>query len=72
MPGADTGAEMLQHEGEEAGVVVSGQVELTVGEKSRILTAGEGYYFDSQSPHRFRNLGDEEAVIVSANTPASF
>ena len=72
LPGADTGAEMLQHEGEEAGVVVSGQVELTVGEKSRILTAGEGYYFDSQSPHRFRNLGDEEAVIVSANTPASF
>lgn len=72
LPGADTGEEMLHHEGEEAGVIVKGQVELTVGEESRILSEGEGYYFYSQSRHRFRNLGDEEAVIVSANTPASF
>ena len=72
LPGADTGEEMLQHDGEESGVIMKGQIELTVGEEVRVLTEGEGYYFDSQMPHRFRNVGDEEAIIVSANTPASF
>jgi len=72
LPGADTGEEMLHHEGEESGVIINGRVELTVGDECRILEEGEGYYFDSQTPHRFRNVGEEDAVIVSANTPASF
>ena len=33
---------------------------------------GEAYYFESCVPHRFRNVGEDEAVIVSANTPATF
>ena len=72
LPGADTGEGMLQHEGEEAGVIVKGSVELTVGEECRILKEGDGYYFDSQTEHRFRNVSNEETVLVSANTPASF
>jgi transcriptional regulator with XRE-family HTH domain len=71
-PGTDTGQTMLAHAGEEGGVVVSGEVEVTVGDQVRVLHAGEGYYFESRVPHRFRNLGDAEAVIVSANTPATF
>jgi transcriptional regulator with XRE-family HTH domain len=71
-PGTDTGQTMLAHAGEEGGVVVSGEVEVTVGDQVRVLRAGEGYYFESRLPHRFRNLGDAEAVIVSANTPATF
>lgn len=72
LPGADTGEELLHHDGEESGVVIQGCVELTVGEECRVLSAGDGYYFDSQTPHRFRNVSDDEVVIVSANTPASF
>jgi transcriptional regulator with XRE-family HTH domain len=72
LPGADTGEDMLEHEGEESGVIIQGKIELTVGEESKTLTQGEGYYFDSQTPHRFRNVGEEEAIIISANTPASF
>ena len=71
-PGGDTGEEMLRHEGEEGGVVVQGEVEVTVGDQVRVLRAGEAYYFESKVPHRFRNVGDGEAVIVSANTPATF
>lgn len=71
-PGADSGDDMLRHEGEEGGVVVQGRVELTIDGRVRVLEAGEGYYFDSRKPHRFRNLGNDEAVIVSAVTPASF
>jgi transcriptional regulator with XRE-family HTH domain len=71
-PGSDTGKEMLQHEGEEAGVVVRGALELTVGDTVKILGPGEGYYFESSRPHRFRNAGDDELVIVSASTPPTF
>jgi transcriptional regulator with XRE-family HTH domain len=71
-PGADTGEEMLQHDGEEAGVVVRGQIELTVGAEARLLGPGDSYYFPSHIPHRFRNPGDDEAEIISANTPPTF
>lgn len=71
-PGADSGAEMLEHEGEEGGVVVAGTIELTVDGEARLLSSGDAYYFDSHLPHRFRNLGDDECVIISANTPPTF
>jgi transcriptional regulator with XRE-family HTH domain len=69
---ADTGEEMLTHAGEEGGVVVKGKIELTVGGESRVLSAGDAYYFKSSVPHRFRNLGREECEIVSASSPPSF
>jgi transcriptional regulator with XRE-family HTH domain len=71
-PGADTGEALLRHESEESGVVVSGELEVTVGDQRRVVKAGEAYYFDSRLPHRFRNLGKEEALVVSACTPPSF
>ena len=71
-PGSDTGKQMLQHEGEEAGVVIRGRIELTVGRQKKELGPGEAYYFSSALPHRFRNLGTEECEMVSAATPPSF
>jgi transcriptional regulator with XRE-family HTH domain len=71
-PGTDTGESMLAHEGEEGGVIVQGQVELTVGDQVRVLGPGEAYYFESRVPHRFRNIGEGDAILVSANTPPTF
>ena len=71
-PNSYTGKDMLQHEGEEGGVIVQGEIELTVGDQVRILGPGDAYYFESKTPHRFRNISKQDAVIVSANTPASF
>lgn len=68
-PGADTGRSMLAHAGAEGGIVVSGEVEVTVGDQARVLRAGDGYLFHSTRPHRFRNLSDAPAIIISANTP---
>lgn len=68
-PGADTGRSMLQHDAEEGGVVIYGQIELTVGDRKQILYPGDAYLFDSRLPHRFRNPGKEDCVIVSACTP---
>jgi len=70
-PGADTGETMLVHEGEEAGVIVRGEIELTVAGETRVLARGDAYYFESRLPHRFRNAGDEDCEIVSANSPPS-
>jgi mannose-6-phosphate isomerase-like protein (cupin superfamily) len=71
-PGADTGPTLLRHAAEEGGVVVRGRVEVTVGDQRRVLGPGDAYYFDSRLPHRFRNVGEEEAEIVSACAPPSF
>jgi|TARA_R110002072_G_scaffold49277_2_gene133949 transcriptional regulator with XRE-family HTH domain len=71
-PGADTGDALLRHEAEEGGVVIAGELELTVGGQRKVLKAGDAYYFDSRTPHRFRNLGAVEAVVVSACSPPSF
>jgi len=70
--GAGTGEDMLMHRGEEGGVVVRGKVELTVGGVARVLSPGEAYYFSSQLPHRFRNVGREPCEIISASTPPTF
>ncbi len=70
--GGDTGEDMLSHDGEEAGVVVRGRIELTVGGQCEVLNAGDAYYFNSRFPHRFRNVDNEECEIVSTCTPATF
>ncbi len=71
-PGADTGLELYTHESEETGLVISGEIELTVGDRKQVLSAGDAYIFDSRIPHRFRNQGNETCVIVSACTPPTF
>ena len=71
-PGAETGDEMLSHRGEEGGVVVKGRIELTLAGVTRVLSAGEAYYFSSHLPHRFKNVGREPCEIISASTPPTF
>ncbi len=70
--GAATGEEMLAHRGEEGGIIIKGRIELTVGGATRVLGPGEAYYFASQLPHRFRNVGREACEIISACTPPTF
>ena len=71
-PGADTGEEVYSHEAEEAGIVIAGQIELSVGAEVEVLGEGDGYIFDSRNPHRFRNTGTDVCIIVSACTPPTF
>lgn len=71
-PGADTGSESLTHEGEEAGVVVRGEISLTIGGETRRLGPGDAYHFPSRLPHRFHNESNDWAEMVSAATPPTF
>lgn len=71
-PQADTGSELMSHDGEEAGIVIAGEIEITVGDQVQVLRAGDGYLFDSRQPHRFRNVSDDDCRVISACTPPTF
>ena len=71
-PGADTGDVPFLHEGEECGIVLQGKVEARVGDERYVLSPGDAIYQASTVPHRSRNIGDEDVIIVVAITPPSF
>jgi transcriptional regulator with XRE-family HTH domain len=71
-PGAGTGKHAITHEGEECGIVLSGRLEVTVGEQTAILRKGDAYYFKSNQPHQFRNPGSEPCELITACTPPTF
>ena len=71
-PGAGTGRHEITHEGEECGLVLRGRLQVTVGEQTQVLRAGDAYYFKSNQPHSFLNSGSEPCELISACTPPSF
>lgn len=71
-PGADTGPTLYSHEAEEAGIVIEGEIEVTVGDEVELLGPGDAYIFDSRRPHRFRNIGKKRCIMISACTPPTF
>ena len=71
-PGTDTGDIPLAHEGEECGFVLQGQVEIWVGDEHYVLGPGDTIYQPSTIPHRSRNIGDVDVIIITAITPPSF
>ncbi len=69
-PGADTGT--YRHGIQEAGIVLTGTLELTVDGTVYVLNPGDSYFFESRRPHRFRNLGKTTVEAISVNSPPSF
>lgn len=63
-PGGSSGAEPWTRAGEKAGLVLEGRFELTVGEETQVLEAGDSFQFDSRRPHFFRNLARGESRVV--------
>jgi quercetin dioxygenase-like cupin family protein len=71
-PGASSGASPYTHDGEEAGVVIRGKLELWVDGKIFLLKAGDSFGFPSTLRHRYRNPDTEEAEVIWAITPPSY
>jgi len=71
-PGAESGPDFYTHEGEEAGVVMEGALELWVGEHHYLLNEGDSFGFASSTPHRYRNPGSGRTTVIWALTPPSF
>ena len=69
-PGKDHKGVGYQHEGEEFDYVLSGKVEVTVGEHVNRLKAGDSLHFNSGIRHSLRNVGKEKAeLLVVIYTP---
>jgi transcriptional regulator with XRE-family HTH domain len=71
-PGATSGSVPYTHDGEEAGVVIRGKLELWVDGKVFLLEAGDSFGFPSTLKHRYRNPDTEEAEVIWAITPPSY
>jgi transcriptional regulator with XRE-family HTH domain len=62
----------LIHEGEEAGYVIAGQLELVVEDRTYRLGPGATFFLRSDIPHAYRNPGRVTTRVVWINTPPSF
>ena len=71
-PGASTGDRDRERRGEEAGLVISGTLELRVEGKTFRLDAGDSFAFTRQGPHRCHNPGKVPAVVLWVITPPSY
>lgn len=71
-PGAESGAEFYSHEGEEAGLLLEGTLEIWIGDNYYMLAAGDSFTFKSTTPHRYRNPGRTATKIVWVITPPSY
>ena len=68
-PGGDAGGDEppATHRGKEYGFLVSGRLAIEIGDEVLELGAGDSIVFGSETPHRFRALGDEPAHAVWLN-----
>jgi len=70
--GSASGDQPYTHNGEEAGMVVSGKLRLWIGDNEVVLNPGDSFAFESDQPHRYDNPFDEECVVIWAITPPSY
>lgn len=64
-PGATSGARMSHHKGREFVLVMAGELTLDLGFDQHKLYSGDSTIFDSGTPHRLSNHGDEPMRALS-------
>jgi DNA-binding transcriptional MerR regulator/quercetin dioxygenase-like cupin family protein len=65
--------ESYAHEGEEFLHVLRGEFEIWLNNHEHyLLKTGDSLYFESSTPHRWRNPGRKEACLLWVNTPPTF
>ena len=69
VPPGGGSAGVLSHVGEEVGFVIEGYIEITVDNESHLVGPGGSFFFHSELPHRYRNIGSTTARIVWVNSP---
>lgn len=71
-PGAGTGSGQYSHPGTECGLILEGQLLITIREQEYLLQEGDSITFDSSEPHSKQNTGEGRCVCVWANNPPWF
>jgi DNA-binding transcriptional MerR regulator/quercetin dioxygenase-like cupin family protein len=71
-PGGSSG-DSYTHEGEEFLHVLRGQFEIWLNQDEHyLLEPGDSLYFQSSTPHRWKNPGQTESWLLWINTPPTF
>src|SRR3984893_16266793 len=70
-PGAGSG-DSYSHEGEEFLYILRGTLTITVENEEYRLKAGDSFYFESATPHHWKNPGRSETSLLWVNTPPTF
>src|SRR6202166_2468632 len=60
------------HEGEEFIYVLRSDLEIAVNGEQYRLKPGDSFYFESATPHRWKNPGRKETWLLWINTPPTF
>jgi len=60
------------HEGEEFLYVLRGELAITLHDDEYRLKPGDSFYFESGTPHRWKNSGRTETWVLWVNTPPTF
>ncbi|MEZ5805573.1 MAG: XRE family transcriptional regulator [Rhizobiaceae bacterium] len=68
-PGGTSGPEHYVHKGEDAGLVLSGSLELWIEGRMHLLNEGDSFRFKSTLPHRFANPTESETQVLWVITP---
>lgn len=71
-PGSGTGSGQYTHPGHECGLILEGELLVTVKDKQYHLLKGDSITFCSEEPHSKKNIGDTKCICVWANTPPWF
>jgi DNA-binding transcriptional MerR regulator/mannose-6-phosphate isomerase-like protein (cupin superfamily) len=70
-PDAGSG-DSYTHEGEEFLYVLRGRLTITLEKEEYLLKTGDSFYFESATPHHWRNPGRTETLLLWVNTPPTF
>lgn len=70
--GAYSGDDYNVHLGEEFVFVMKGQVEITLDNRTMVLSEGDSAVYNSNIPHRWKNTFDGETILLWVNTPPTF
>jgi transcriptional regulator with XRE-family HTH domain len=71
-PGATSGEQQYQHFGQEFVFVLGGACEIRLKDKVFVLKEGDSMYFNSYTPHSFRNIYEGQTELMWMVTPPSF
>jgi len=70
--GAYSGDDFNRHVGEEFVFVQKGQIELNIDGKLMTLNEGDSAVYNSNIPHKWKNIFDGETILLWVNTPPTF
>jgi len=71
-PGTGGEKDPFAHAGNECGLILEGELLVTVDGQSYFLNKGDSITFSSELPHTKKNIGKERCVCIWASTPPWF